>query len=175
VRFAPAGLALAVYQVKRGRPSMQFRRILLPTDFSETSQLALECAASLAHDNHGELLILHAVETLGPENLTYGEAGSQLQPEAYRRRLLEDLEGIKPSDKELKVEYLVVEGDPVQAILKSAAERGCDLIVMGSHGRSGLKRLLLGSVAEKVIRKAICPVLVVKSHAAQAAESDPVT
>jgi nucleotide-binding universal stress UspA family protein len=84
------------------------------------------------------------------------------------------LEGIKPTDKELKVDYLVVEGDPARAILKSAAERDCDLIVMGSHGRSGLKRLLFGSVAERVIRKATCPMLIVKSHVAQAAESHPV-
>jgi nucleotide-binding universal stress UspA family protein len=141
---------------------MHFRRILLPTDLSEASQAALVCASSLAHDYRSQLFILHAVETLGPENVTYGEAASRLEPEHYRHRLYDDLRRIKVPDKDVPLEYLIMEGDPARAILDAAAKHKCDLIVMGSHGRSGIKRLLMGSVAEKVVRRATCPVLVVK-------------
>jgi nucleotide-binding universal stress UspA family protein len=110
------------------------------------------------------VLILHAVETLGPENVTYGEAVSQPQPETYRKRLWEDLHRVKPSQPGVQVQYLLSEEDPATAILHTAAEQGCDLIVLASHGSGGLlKRLLRGSVAEQVVRKATCPVLVVKA------------
>jgi nucleotide-binding universal stress UspA family protein len=149
---------------------MLFRAILHPTDFSEISQTALSYAAALAHDHGARLVILHAVETLGPENVTYGEAESKRQPEAYRQRLWDDLHQVKPPRPDVPVEYVLSEEDPVQAIIQTAAERGCDLIVLGSHGRSGLKRLLMGSVAEQVVRKASCPVLVVKEGVPPAPE-----
>jgi nucleotide-binding universal stress UspA family protein len=152
---------------------MLFSRILCPTDFSESSRAALEIAAALARDHGAELLILHAVETLGPENLTYREAVSHLQPNAYRRGLLEDLRRLKPSGGDLKVEYLLLEDDPVQAILKAASERCCDLIVMGTHGRTGIQRLLMGSVAEQVVRRAACPVLVVKAPLPHSINAQP--
>jgi nucleotide-binding universal stress UspA family protein len=144
---------------------MQFRTILVPTDFSTLSQTALRYAGEMAHDHGGKLLILHAVETLGPENVTYGEAVSQPQPETYRQRLWNELHQIQPPRTDVAVEYLLSENDPVQAILEVAAERQCDLIVLASHGRTGLwKRLLGGSIAEEVVRKAPCPVLVVKAQ-----------
>jgi universal stress protein A len=141
---------------------MLFQNILVPTDFSDISQAALNYAAALAHDLGARLVILHAVETLGPENVTYGEAQSRLQPEGYRQRLWEDLHRVKSPRPDVPVEYVLSEKDPAAAIVQTAAERGCDLIVMGSHGRTGLNRLLMGSVAESVLRKASCPVLVVK-------------
>jgi nucleotide-binding universal stress UspA family protein len=143
---------------------MFFQRILHPTDFSELSNQALAYAATLAHDHGGQLLILHAVETLGPEKVTYGEAVSRLEPENYRERLWAELRQVKPPLPDLAVEYILSEGDTATAILTVAAERDCDLIVLGSHGDKGfLKRLLLGSVVEQVVRKAGCGVLVVKA------------
>jgi nucleotide-binding universal stress UspA family protein len=141
---------------------MLFTRILFPTDFSECSAAALGLAATLAHDQSAKIFILHAVETLGPENVTYREAVSQVQPDRYRLRLWEDLHQVKLPYPDLAVEYILSAADPAQAIILAAAERGCDLIVMGSHGRTGWRRLLLGSVAEKVVRTARCPVLVAK-------------
>ena len=140
---------------------MNFHRILIPTDFSELSQSALRYGAELAHDYGGQIIVLHAVETLGPENVTYGEAISRLQPDGYRKRLWEDLHRIKSPLADVQVEFILSEEDPAQAIVRTASERQCDLIVVGSHGRSGFKRLLMGSVAEKVVRKAPCPVLVI--------------
>jgi nucleotide-binding universal stress UspA family protein len=141
---------------------MLFRTILHPTDFSEASAAALSYAAELARHHGARLLIMHAVETLGPENVTFGEVASRLQPENYRQRLWEDLRRVRPPRADVPVEYVLQEGQPEEAILRSAGEHGCDLIVMGSHGRRGWRRFLIGSVAEYVVRTARCPVLVVK-------------
>ena len=142
---------------------MFFQRILHPTDFSELSRAALHYASELAHDHGARLYILHVVGTLGPENVTYGEAVSQPQPETYRKRLWEEIHQVKPDRPDIPVEYILSELGTTEAILQVTVERKCDLIVMGSHGRAGLKRFFMGSVAEEVIRKAPCPVLVVKA------------
>src|SRR5262249_5507019 len=113
---------------------MQLRTILHPTDYSELSGAALRYATALAHDHGARLLILHVVATLGPENVTYGEMVSQLQPEGYRQRLLDELHQVRPAAPDVAVEYLLSEEDPVEAITRTAAERNCDLIVLGSHG-----------------------------------------
>jgi nucleotide-binding universal stress UspA family protein len=147
---------------QRGIVTMNLRTILYPTDFSEPSHAALHYAVQLAHDYGARLIVLHAVETLGPENVTYGEAVSQPQPASYRQRLWEDLHRIQAPDSQVPVEYVLSEDEPVTAILHTAATNECDLIVLGSHGRHGLWRLLGGSVAERVVREAACPVLVVK-------------
>jgi nucleotide-binding universal stress UspA family protein len=141
---------------------MLFRKILFPTDYSETSRKALAVAAALAHQQRALLLILHVVETLGPENVTYGEAVSQVQPEAYRQRLWNDLRQVQPPLPDVQVEYVLSEEDLEAAILDTAAKHQCDLIVLGSHGRTGIKHFLLRSVVERVIRRALCPVLVIK-------------
>jgi nucleotide-binding universal stress UspA family protein len=79
--------------------------------------------------------------------------------EQTRAKLLQ----IKPPDDFIRVEHQLAEGDPATEILKVAEEKHCDLIVMGTHGWTGLNRLLMGSVAEKVVRKAPCPVLTIKT------------
>jgi nucleotide-binding universal stress UspA family protein len=138
------------------------RVILHPTDYSDTSDYALQIAADLARLHQATILVLHVAETLGPENVTYGEAVSQLEPTAYRRRLEEDLRRQIPPPSGVSIQYLLAGGDPAQEIDRAAREHHCDLIVMGSHGRTGLSRLLAGSIAEEVIRTASCPVLVIK-------------
>ena len=139
--------------------------ILHPTDYSTYSAHAFEIAVDLAQQNQAALLILHVVETLGPENLTYGEAMSQLEPQGYQERLWADLRQLKvPAEAKIAVEYLLAEGDPAHEIERVARDRPCDLIVMGTHGRIGLSRLLMGSIAEEVVRRSACNVLVVKSH-----------
>jgi universal stress protein A len=91
-------------------------------------------------------------------------------PIEEREELMEQLQAILPSDPVVQVEHRFEEGDPVAGILDVAGELSCELIVMGTHGRTGLGRVLMGSVAEQVMRKAPCPVLTVRTPAAQMAE-----
>jgi nucleotide-binding universal stress UspA family protein len=136
--------------------------ILHPTDYSESSHYALQIAANIAQHHQAKILILHVAETLGPENVTFGEATSQLEPASYRRRLEEDLQQRVTAPAGVSVEYLLSEGNVAQEIQRVAQDWRCDLIVMGTHGRTGLTRWVMGSTAEKVIRLATCPVLTTK-------------
>jgi nucleotide-binding universal stress UspA family protein len=141
---------------------MKVQTILFPTDYTPFASAAFSAALEMARLYHARLIVLHAVETLGPENVTYGEASSRKQPDSYRNRLWDDLHQIKALQDDVRLEYVLSEGGAARAILEAAATHGCDLIVMGSHGRTGFSRFLRGSVAEEVVRKAPCPVLVVK-------------
>jgi nucleotide-binding universal stress UspA family protein len=148
------------------------RLILHPTDYSKSSNYAMQIAADLARQYQARILILHVVETLGPENVTFGEATSQLEPSSYRDRLEEDLRRHERAPPGVSVEYLLAEGDTAQEIQRVAQERGCDLIVMGAHGWTGfLSRLVMGRTAEKVIRLAPCPVLTTKISIPQTSSS----
>ena len=136
--------------------------ILFPTDFSACSLHALEKASELAKTYAVRLLILHVVQTLGPENVTFGEAEKSLQPQGYRERLRADLDAIQATLPSVLVDHLIAEGDPPRKIVAVAQERGCGLIVMGTYGHTGLKRLLMGSTTNYVVAHAPCPVLTVK-------------
>jgi nucleotide-binding universal stress UspA family protein len=142
---------------------LALQTILHPTDFSEHSAYAFRLACSLARDHGARVLVLHTVTTLGPELVSYGEAVTQLQPEAYQQKLWDDLRRVRSPDPDVPVDHRLAEGDPAAEILRAAADTRCDLIVLGTHGRTGLTRLLMGSVAEQVVRKAPCPVLTVKA------------
>jgi nucleotide-binding universal stress UspA family protein len=137
--------------------------ILHPTDYSEHSNYALRLAGSLARDHEARLIIMHVVLTLGAEMVSHGEAVSELQPEGYRQKLWDELRGVRLSDPRVPIEYLLVEGDPATEILRAAQTTEANLIVMATHGRTGLQRLLMGSVAEQVMRGSSCPVLTVKA------------
>jgi len=139
------------------------KRILHPTDFSECSELAFQVAADLAQQNQATVIVLHAVETLGADNVTFGEARSQLEPDTYRQRLLDEIHQIvPPAGSAIPMEYIVVEGEPAEQIDRFALENKIDLIVMGTHGRTGFARFFSGSVAEHALRHAPCPMLVVR-------------
>jgi nucleotide-binding universal stress UspA family protein len=133
---------------------MSIRTILHPTDFSECSTCAFRMASSLARQYDAQLVVLYVVPLPA---MMYGPP-----PESYLDHLLEKLRAIKPGDPKTRVQYQLVEGDPAAAILKVAREINCDMIVVGTHGRGRLGRLLMGSVAEQVARNATCAVLVVK-------------
>ena len=133
--------------------------ILHPTDFSECSEFAFRLACALARDYKARLVLLHV---LPPPIIIYG--GGAVPPDPWptieeAKARLRELEG---HAHHVRVESQVMEGDPVDMILRTAAETHSDVIVMGTHGRTALRRLLLGSVAESVIRKAPCPVLTAK-------------
>lgn len=137
------------------------RTILFATDFSPCSEYAFQLASGLAHDYQSRLLITHVHEL---PTAAYGEFGAlppaEEEADAARARLL----ALKPSEATIKVEYLLAEGDPASQIQRLAEEHDCDLVVLGSHGRRGLERFLMGSVAELVVRRAHCPVLVAKQR-----------
>jgi len=136
--------------------------ILHPTDFSDCSGYALSIACDLAKQHNAKILVLYVAETLGPENVTYGEAVSQLQPLGYRGRLEKYLTEAAPQPDGFSIEHVLSEGDPAREIDRLARKHQADLIVMGTHGHTGLERLLMGSVAEAVVRLAPCPVLTAK-------------
>jgi nucleotide-binding universal stress UspA family protein len=139
---------------------LPIRTILHPTDFSPQSACGYQMACALARDYGARLVLLH----VHPPELIYGE-GYVLPPDpaAVLKELRQELDGLSAPEPGIRVDRAVKEGDPVMEILATARETGCDLIVMGTHGRTGVGRLLMGSVAEAVLRKAPCPVLTVKA------------
>ena len=137
---------------------MAAKKILYATDYSEPSRAALCIASSLARDEDTTLLIVHVSELEEfPEGESFDE-DSQPSPAE-----LAQLRAVQPGDTNLPCEYRRVYGKPAEAIVKLARVEGVTKIVIGTHGRTGLARLLAGSVAEAVIRNATCPVVVVKS------------
>jgi nucleotide-binding universal stress UspA family protein len=134
--------------------------ILHPTDFSDHSRGAFGVACALARDYGARLVLLHVA---APPAVVYGEWVVEARDEAYRRGLLDTLHQVQVPDPTIHTEYRLREGDPVTEVLDEAHESKADLIVMGTHGRTGLGRLLMGSVAEEVARRATCPVLTVRT------------
>jgi nucleotide-binding universal stress UspA family protein len=146
------------------------RTILHPTDFSEASSLAYQMACSLARDRGARVVVLHVV----PPPLFRAEAVARAGPDDYHTQLVNEfLLPLHPPDPAVPLEHRLIDGEPDRAIVRTAGELGCDLIVMGTHGRRGLARLLLGSVAEKVLRAAPCPVLLVRASPPAPADSLP--
>ena len=153
---------------------MKVKKILVPTDFSTTGDKALSYAAALARDTGATLLIVHVKEpplAYGGGEMYYGA------PDPNQRDLEEMLASVVAggdNDKQVPYEHRLITGDPSTALVRLADDEDVDLIVMGTHGRTGLTRLLMGSVAEAVMRRASCPVLTVKSEAKAPSESAPV-
>lgn len=145
------------------------KTILHATDFSENSALAFRLACALAHDYGARLVILHAS---GPSLELYSQGICLPAPEAMLESLQEQLLKLQPHDRSIVTEHRLEEGEPVPTILTVAKRVGADVIVMGTHGRTGLGRFLMGSVAEQVVRKAQCPVLTVK-HPVPAKTTEP--
>jgi nucleotide-binding universal stress UspA family protein len=165
---------------------MLYTHILVPTDFSDEAKRALHYAVEEAKQYQAQLSLLHVLHQPStevyyvrgaPENRRGYEAefGSRLPgsppsiPHIVRRDYDEEaltrLRDLMPPAFSGSWEAHVATGDPADAIVRYAAELGVDLIVMGTHGRTGLQHVLLGSVAEKVVRHALCPVLTVRHRA----------
>lgn len=134
--------------------------ILLPTDLSETSKASFGLACSLAHDYGARLIVLHVIPTGTLEVRTLAELGLGESGPEFEQSIRYLLQTTMPPSKRVPVEYRILRGDPAPTILRFAAESSADLLVVGSHGRTGLRRLLMGSVAEHLMRQAPCPVLV---------------
>lgn len=146
---------------------MEIRTILLPTDFSACATYARSYAASFARSAGASIICLHVIEPVVPavgytglaEPLPVADLADELQDSATR-----ELPKIAECEEftGLEVEEVIAHGEAASEIVRIARERAVDLIVIASHGRTGLKRMLFGSTAESVVRHAPCPVLVVK-------------
>jgi nucleotide-binding universal stress UspA family protein len=140
------------------------KTILHPTDFSRPCELGLRIACTLANEPDARLILLHVVPrcaTEAPGSMMTAPRSSRIYKAHWEemRRKLHDLPlpGLKA-----RVEHLLAEGGPAAAILHAAHEHCCDLIVMGTHGWTGVARHMMGSVAEEVMKMAPCPVVMVR-------------
>lgn len=153
---------------------IEFRRILCPVDFSDFSRRALSHAVAMARRHEGRVTLLHVVPEL-PSIITFPlSVDPPLMDSGAREGLCEELREFAGAAREqAPMDVVVLEGDPARQIVDQARERGADLVVMGTHGRSGFERLALGSVTEKVLRKAQCPVLTVPRGAGAIEAAEP--
>jgi universal stress protein A len=153
---------------------MKIQSILFPTDFSHYNDFALEYASTLAAEADATLHIVH-VHDVRDLSAAMGEA-SYLYASTWQEELeaaRDHLNSIRPTRSGVSCEHHCLTGTPDEEIVNLAAEKNIDLIVMASHGRTGLSRLLIGSVAEGVMRKAPCPVLIVKQPHESEGEAHP--
>jgi nucleotide-binding universal stress UspA family protein len=140
---------------------MYAQKILFATDFSEHSEAAGLYAAGLARDSGAKLLVVHVVQPPTP----YGAAGPFVDTFVNHDHSLfqQMLEEAVPSSDAVAGESHLLSGNPAAEIVRFADENDVDLIVLGTHGRTGAARLLMGSVAETVVRRASCPVLTIRN------------
>jgi nucleotide-binding universal stress UspA family protein len=143
---------------------MTIRRMLCASDFSPASRPALRLAQELARALKAKLILFHAYETSVPIG-----NGGYLPPSVMQEMLTATRDAAaqslkrlarSPQGKNVRISTLLAEGPAALAIVRAAKKNRVDLVVMGTHGRTGVRRLLMGSVADRVIRTASCPVLV---------------
>ena len=144
---------------------MKYEQILVPTDFSTDADHALEHAIGLAQQFQSRLTLLHVVFLYLPSS---AEAGFPAYTAQLKREADQQLQGPRNRAEEanVAVEAFTEMGVPADKIVEVARDRHVDVIVMGTQGRTGLPHLLLGSVAERVVRLAPCPVLVTRKDIA---------
>jgi nucleotide-binding universal stress UspA family protein len=135
---------------------MSTAKILFPTDFSPANEVCLREAGALAKERGASLLLLHVAQP----PMTYGPGVAI--PAADATSWAASLEQVLPPQADVHCERRVVIGEPATEIVSLAQREKVDMIVMGTHGRTGMGRLLMGSVAEAVVRRAPCPVLTIK-------------
>ncbi|HSE44438.1 MAG TPA: universal stress protein, partial [Gemmatimonadales bacterium] len=151
-----------------GGPAMsRIRTILHPTDFSRASAPAFKRAVQMAKDNRAQLLILHVLAPASPMLMTDGyvppkvyddmEAAARAEAQKQLRRLVE-----KAKHSGVRVKPILLEGIAHERIIQAARSRKADLVVIGTHGRTGFARFFLGSVASRVLAISPCPVLTVR-------------
>jgi universal stress protein A len=143
---------------------MIVQHVLVPIDFSATADRALAYAIALAQQLQARLTLLHVLEMtpVTMDEMTAGVTATYLEAqETEAQHLLQaSLERVQRAG--LQGDSLLVQGTPTQMIVDMAGEQGVDLILMGTHGRTGLAHMFLGSVAEHVVRAAPCPVLLTR-------------
>jgi len=145
---------------------IKFKRILFPTDFSPSAQHALDYAISVALEYESTIILAHVIEDISfnssftlssfPTSLEYHHGMEEKAKEELARVLSPQLK------RQINVEEAVVRGRPFVEIIRVAKEKGADLIVMATHSQTGIRHSHLGSTAERVVRKAPCPVMVIR-------------
>jgi nucleotide-binding universal stress UspA family protein len=145
---------------------LAIRSILHPTDFSESSAAAFRLASALAQDYAARLIVLYVY----PPPFNGAEEVDRGRPDGIEEDISAKLHQLKPHAPGVEVVYRAEEGHPAEMILAVAEAERADLIVLGTHGRSGVGRAVMGSVAEAVSRKATAPVVTVRPAARVAPE-----
>ena len=138
---------------------LPFKTILFATDFSPASNVAFNVASALARDYRARMIVVHAIE---PVRMGFSEFGGYVGPDEDADEASRLLHAIQSPAPTIKLEHRLLEGDAASVIVDSARETRADVIVMGTMGRTGLARLVMGSVAEEVLRRSPCPVLTVR-------------
>lgn len=146
---------------------MKTKIIVCPVDFSDASEKALDLASKLARANGAKMYIVH-VEELA--SLVHPGLLGGLPPVTMPSR--QELNAVLPTATEVLFEHDLLIGDPAEKIVEFAEEKGADLIVMGTHGNTGMLRLLMGSVAEGVVRRSPIPVLTLKADFEDATDAE---
>ena len=164
-RFAKCPV-YTIREQKKAKPIERFNKILVPVDFSDHSKKALAYAKALSRDYEATLEIIHVVEDrIHPALYATGKSSIfDFMPDIKEKssklinEMLEEVHG--PA---VQVTIKITEGFAAREILKYAERNNIDLITISTHGRSGINHFLLGSVAEKIVRRSICPVFISKS------------
>lgn len=152
---------------------MRIRTILFPTDFSQGARAAMDYALSLAQDYEAKLILLYVIQDISiaewyiPSSISAADLIEDMQKSAEREM---DKWSAEAETKVPAVERMVRRGVPFVEIIGTAKEKQADMVVIGTHGRTGIDHMLFGSTAEKVVRKSPCPVLTVRTMGTESAE-----
>jgi universal stress protein A len=148
---------------------LPFKKILCPTDFSEPALVALKRADELARHFSAELLVMHVIPSLpGPHTYADPPLATSFDVPMFQQQLAIQAEQMLKdliTSHKMRVRDIVTTGEAAPEILRVAEKEHVDLIVIASHGETGWRRLVFGSVAEKVVRQAPCPVLTIMAPA----------
>ncbi len=148
-------------------PTVSLKKILVPQDFSEYSLHAMKYAVTFAELFKAELLVLHIVEPIVyPADFSFGQVSIPAMEEEIRKHSEEQLNELveRETPRDIKATPIIRIGKPFIEIVEVAKSENADLIVISSHGRTGMDHVLFGSTADKVVRKAPCPVLTIRPH-----------
>lgn len=142
---------------------INLKKILCPIDHSDCSKEALKYAVSFAMKDEAELYLLHVIDVRTFDE-SFNMTSKPLPDDETIKQLKEKLLECVPEEirSDMRIEPIVVQGVPFSEIISIAKEKEISVVVMGTHGRTGIAHIMLGSVSEKVVRKAPCPVLTVR-------------
>ncbi len=143
----------------------EIKKVLVPIDFSDYSKSSLKYAVNFVKQFHAELFLIYVVEpVIYPPDFSMGQIAIPTVDLEMDKRAVEELNKLaqKEIPSELKVKTIVKTGKPFIEIIETASEENIDLIIIATHGHTGVEHILFGSTAEKVVRKAPCPVLTLR-------------